>query len=639
MICLINDQGLFTYCNPSYRFHLGYEPEALFGKSALSLAHPDDLQMAKDLLADLISGKETSHTFLIRLMTADHRTRWVEHRVSRFTRSETNEYQFLIVASDITEKKLLEEKTNINEENFRNFFETITDILMIAERDGTVVYANPATYRKLGYTFAEVKDRGIMGLHPPELRSEAEKIFAAMFRREMDTCPLPLIRKDGSLLPVETRIWFGKWNGTDCLFGLCKDLSLEQEALQRFNKIFDNNPALMAVGALDTRAFIDVNASFLNTLGYTREEIIGKTSRELGLIVEPEKLEEVQQLLNQHGSARNIRMKTRTRDGKILTGLFSAEIIESQGRKLFLTVMVDITSMLETKSALQKSEQELKAFLRAIPDLLFIFDHQGTFQDVYVEDDSRLLVPAEQLKGHYISEFFDAKVSAGALEAFQKSIRENVLVTFPYMISLNGKEEYYEARIVPISNQQVLCMVRDVTDEINALRTIKQSELESRQLQELFRNVADNMPDMLWAKDLDKRFLFVNQAICDNLLHAHSTEEPIGKTDMFFAERERNMHPDDKQWHTFGEICRDSDAIVLESGSTGQFDEFGNVRGEFLYLDVVKSPLKDASGRIIGTVGAAREADGEGQSRSATADQIARKGRRTKPGEHHHYQP
>jgi PAS domain S-box-containing protein len=314
-------------------------------------------------------------------------------------------------------------------------------------------------------------------------------------------------------------------------------------------------------------------------------------------------------------------MKTRTKEGKILTGLFSAEIIESQGKQLFLTVMVDITSLLETKSALKKSEHELRAFLRAIPDLLFIFDQKGHFEDVYVEDDSRLFFPSAQLKGRHISEFFDEKISGGAIEAFQKSIKENSLVTYPYMIEVQGKEEYYEARIVPTSNHQVLCMVRDVTDELNALRTLQHSEQESRRLQELFRNIADNMPDMLWAKDIDKRFLFVNKAISDKLLHAETTEEPIGKTDMFFAERERNLFPDDKQWHTFGEICRDSDSVVLESGETGQFDEFGNIRGEFLFLDVVKSPLKDSAGRIIGTVGAARDVTDRKQMEKVNLDQ------------------
>jgi hypothetical protein len=126
-------------------------------------------------------------------------------------------------------------------------------------------------------------------------------------------------------------------------------------------------------------------------------------------------------------------------------------------------------------------------------------------------------------------------------------------------------------------------------------------------MQELFRNMADIMPDMLWAKDLNKNFIFVNNSICQNLLSAKDTTEPLGKNDMFFAMRERQSQPQNPHWHTFGEICRDSDSIVLETGQTGNFEEFGNVKGKFLFLDVIKTPLRNEKGEIIGVVGAARD--------------------------------
>jgi PAS domain-containing protein len=83
--------------------------------------------------------------------------------------------------------------------------------------------------------------------------------------------------------------------------------------------------------------------------------------------------------------------------------------------------------------------------------------------------------------------------------------------------------------------------------------------------------MADNVPDMIWAKDLEKRYLFANRAFCRQLLNAADTDEPLGKTDMFFAQRERDRHPDDPQWHTFGELCQDSDLITLEHGTDPRY--------------------------------------------------------------------
>lgn len=607
MVGLVYEDGTYAYCNPSFKKYLGYEPGLLIGQPALNLVHPDDKEFITGVILNALSEKKEGLTNTIRWLDIQGQIHWVEHRFSFFRDAENGEQMMLIMASDVTEIRETLEKERISAENFRNFIEAMEDMLVIGNHKGEVLYVNPSTVKKLGYTFEEIQELGILGLHPADKQEEADIIFEAMFRRERDVCPLPLQKKDKTLLPVETRVWFGKWDHQDCIFGLIKDLSAEQEALQRFNKMFECNPALMAVSTIDTRVFIDVNQSFLDTLGYTREDVIGKTSRELGIIMEPEKFQLIEDSFRKNGSARNINLKVKSKNGKILTGLFYAELIENHGKTLFLTVMVDITGLIEVKDALSRNDQKLNAILKAIPDLLFIFDKEGNFLDVFTDKEERLLIPAKQFLGHNLREFFPADTSDEASDAFTKSLENNELVTFRYVLRMNDTDQYYEARVVPADKESVICMVREVTGEINALRTIRESEQKHRSLQELFRNMADNMPDMLWAKDLEKRFIFTNKAICDKLLHATGITEPIGKTDMFFADRERNIHPDDPEWHTFGEICRDSDSIVMETQESAQFEEFGNVRGNFLFLDVVKTPLRDESGKMIGTVGAARD--------------------------------
>ncbi|SFP01561.1 sensor domain-containing protein [Hydrogenimonas thermophila] len=121
------------------------------------------------------------------------------------------------------------------------------------------------------------------------------------------------------------------------------------------------------------------------------------------------------------------------------------------------------------------------------------------------------------------------------------------------------------------------------------------------------RLLADNLPDMLWAKDTEGRYLFANKALCENLLMAKDTEEPIGKTDVFFAKREREKHPDNPEWHTFGELCFNSDVVTLEHMKPMRFEEFGNVKGKMLYLEVHKAPLFDDEGNLLGTVGSGRD--------------------------------
>ena len=122
-------------------------------------------------------------------------------------------------------------------------------------------------------------------------------------------------------------------------------------------------------------------------------------------------------------------------------------------------------------------------------------------------------------------------------------------------------------------------------------------------LTKLTRRIADNAPDMIWAKDMDNRYLFANRALCERLLMCKSPEAVVGKNDVYFADLERA----NGQRHTFGEVCENSDEIVKAKQKAMRFVEDGLVRGQYLVLDVHKAPLLDESGAMIGIVGCGRD--------------------------------
>jgi len=124
---------------------------------------------------------------------------------------------------------------------------------------------------------------------------------------------------------------------------------------------------------------------------------------------------------------------------------------------------------------------------------------------------------------------------------------------------------------------------------------------------ELLQLLTQHLPDMLWIKDIEGKYIYANQAICDGLLMAKDTQEPIGKGDVFFALRERETHKDKPDWHTFGELCFNSDQEVIDNNQAMKFEEYGNVKGKLMYLEVFKAPFYDKNGKIIGTIGSGRD--------------------------------
>lgn len=133
---------------------------------------------------------------------------------------------------------------------------------------------------------------------------------------------------------------------------------MECEA-SKFNKIFYANPALMAISDLSNQRYLDVNDTFLSTLGFSRDEVIGKTPDELRIIVFPQQARNAANELLKSGKIRNIEMTIRTKSGDHLSGLFSGDLVESEGKKIFVSVMVDITAQKRMESLKQQLIEKL----------------------------------------------------------------------------------------------------------------------------------------------------------------------------------------------------------------------------------------------------------------------------------------
>ena len=147
------------------------------------------------------------------------------------------------------------------------------------------------------------------------------------------------------------------------------------------------------------------------------------------------------------------------------------------------------------------------------------------------------------------------------------------------------------------------------TENRHLSRSLAKRQADFDALAKLTRRIADNAPDMIWAKDMDNRYLFANRALCERLLMCKSPEAVVGKNDVYFADLERA----NGQRHTFGEVCENSDEIVKAKQKALRFVEDGLVRGQYLVLDVHKAPLLDESGAMIGIVGCGRDITRERQ--------------------------
>ena len=156
------------------------------------------------------------------------------------------------------------------------------------------------------------------------------------------------------------------------------------------------------------------------------------------------------------------------------------------------------------------------------------------------------------------------------------------------------------------SMQQVLYRCNKIERQLD--EEIKLLVEEVANYKGMLNSIAEALPDMLWCKDLDGNYIYTNSAINTGLLFDYN---PIGKNDIELSTNAKAMFGEEN--HTFGEICGNSDLVVIEkaklgifSKEDGRFLESGLIKGKMLYLEVFKAPFY-VNGELKGVVGTGRD--------------------------------
>lgn len=263
----------------------------------------------------------------------------------------------------------------------------------------------------------------------------------------------------------------------------------------------------------------------------------------------------------------------------------------------------------EAENALMKSKERYRQLFDHAPDAIFIENMDDQIIDVNRKACQLLGYTRDELLSMTVGDLQAPEIRGQKGNVIKNELQNHNGMFFETVnIHKDGTRIPAEISTLPLDEEgHVLCNIRDITERKKTERKLKESQKKYRSLSKMLRLMCDNVTDMIWAKDLEKKYIFANKSICRTLLNTDDSEEPIGKTDQFFSERERTRHPNDPHWHTFGELCLDSDTLTLESKIPKQFDECGNVKGEYLFLDVHKAPFFDDAGKLIGIVGSARD--------------------------------
>jgi PAS domain S-box-containing protein len=271
------------------------------------------------------------------------------------------------------------------------------------------------------------------------------------------------------------------------------------EAESRFATVFYSSPVAYALTSLADGRYAVVNDTYLRDSGYTREEVIGRTSDELGLFCRISDRDALVADVVAHGIVYGREVDFRTKNGGILRGLITSSLVTLAGRRYILSAVVDVTERKRALEALQESEEKYRTLVeRASEGIIIAQDGCFAFANPKMGEFAGL--PAEELVGRPFGDFIHPDDRAAVLS---RHLQRQAGQAAPDTYEVRVVDAAGRTRWVAVSPQDVswkgrpasLGLLADITDrkladeQLRAAHDLLEQRVDQRtaQLQEVIR--------------------------------------------------------------------------------------------------------------------------------------------------------
>ena len=346
-----------------------------------------------------------------------------------------------------------------------------------------------------------------------------------------------------------------------------------REIETRFSAVFHASPIGMSVTRLVDGKYLDVNQSFVDLLGYEREEVLGHTSLELQTWAAPEEREHLIRTLREKGSVRSLETRHRRKSGEPLTALVSAEEIEVSGEKCLLTLLQDITDRKRVEVKLQESVERFRGTLDNMLEGAQIigFDWRYLYLNKTAQEHNRR--PNEELLGRKYQDMWPGIEATDVFRVIQHCLEDRTPHRMENEFAFpDGAIGWFEISVQPVP-EGVFILSEDISAR-------KRSEKALQDHQRFLQTVIDLVPPFIFAKDRGSRHLFVNRTCAE--ANGMTPGQMIGLCDLDLVGTRVQAE----------KFMRD-DRMVIESGKpiTGVEEHLTDVSGKTRVLQTTKIPF------------------------------------------------
>jgi PAS domain S-box-containing protein len=377
---------------------------------------------------------------------------------------------------------------------------------------------------------------------------------------------------------------------------------------EKFTKAFLQNSVPASITTLKEGRFIDVSNVFLRLTGYKRDEVIGYTSIECGLITEEQRASFYNEL-NKKGRIENLEMKVRTKGGASRDGLFNAVMMSLNNEKFLLAVITDITERKQAEEALRKSEGKYRSLIENINDGIYILDSFEKFtfvNDVIVE---RFGYPAEWFLGRGYLSVINEKDRERVQRHFNAVMEGKTQIYDLSYSNKSGNLIHVEVSTAPLFDGAkvigLLGISRDITDRKSMERALAEEH-------QRLSSILDGSPVSSFVIDCDHRVMAWNMV--NEFFTGISKEDIIKKTldlSPLFKDRVPPTLADLVLEMSDEEIMRRyGDKGIRKSEIHPQaIESIGSIwiKGKERIMAIQATRLRDVKGNVVGAIQCAQD--------------------------------
>lgn len=500
--------------------------------------------------------------------------------------------------TDITQRKKAEEALKTSDRIFNHSI----DMLCLAGFDGYFKVLNPAWSKTLGWSTEELLSKPWNDfIHPDDVEFTNNIKSVIVDGKEIYQFENRYICKDGSVK------WLS-WNSfpypeEKVMFGVARDITdkklLEIELIEsekRYKNIFNNNPLPMWVYDIDTLKFLMVNDAAVDHYGYSRDEFLNMTLKDIRPPEDVEKLlEYVKSTKEQltHGIDHAGAWRHFKKDGTLINVEITSHPIHYDYHNAELVLANDITQLLIAENNLIESEKRYRRFFeedltgdfKTTPGGEFLMCNDafvkilrcGSIQETMKKNVSEFYLNPEQ-RQNLLSEL----QSKRKLELYEISLRAgdgsivNVLINVIGTFDNNGE-------LIEINGYMF-----DITE-------LKNTQLALQINEERMRSIVEGTPYLFfYTQDTDANMTYVSPTV--EQMTGYSVDKWLKTRDWFITESSINQYAKERTHaHLRGELTEGSILV-----------EIRHADGKILTLEVFENPII-LDGAVIGLQGVAHD--------------------------------